>query len=482
MDEQENIKMSQEQVNLNKNDEPIDQSDNPKFINIKNKRQTIQIFNMYNSNYKNKEESGDVKKYSVLNNCKKKDKEDANNKVMFEDILKVPIRNIDGSLCGEIKPNVNFPKEIPCPQSDAYSKKCYDTYLMNKKKCATNFLKKNSFHTISGENILHNFKNKSLDFLVSKENQRKQKKDKVNDRIDEKVIKPFDVSKRQHNEKVEIFGHTPKDNFCEEIEKMDNKKQNNTVSRIKKITPHHYYNYVSKLCKYNSINGKNKLKRRPTKLKLTHSKGVRMRLAKTELAKAMLAKKKNEKKNLAKMYINNNNVFIKYLKIYKNENRYKKNIVSNISNLNIISKRDILSLPDKPVYLYELDNYRFRLDKNIDTPALKVENEDINFLFKYKNTWLELFFYNNYTSREILYNYIIIRLNFELMIQEIKDIVIMDINTKHFNYPYIYNAYLIPPINVHDIDNSLRIQKVTSDYSFINNGSWAFLRKKKKKI
>ncbi|CAD2091838.1 conserved Plasmodium protein, unknown function [Plasmodium vinckei brucechwatti] len=481
MDRQKNIKRDKEQINFNKNDETIDQSDKPKFIDIKNKRQTIQIFNMCNSNYKNKEESGDVKKYSILNNCKKKGEEDANNKNMFEDILKVPIRNVDGSLCVEIKPNVNFPKEIPCPQNDAYSKKCYDTYLMNKKKCATNFLKKNSFHTISGENILHNFKNKSLDFLVSKENQRKQKKDEVNGRIDEKVIKLCDMPKRQHNEKVEIFGHAPKENLCDEIEKMDNKKQNNTVSRIKKITPHHYYNYVSKLCKYNSINGKNKLKRRPTKLKLTHSKVVRMRLAKTELAKAMLAKKKNEKKKLAKMYVNNNNVFIKYLKIYKNENRYNKNIVSNINNLDIISKRDILSLPDKPVYLYELDNYRFKLNKNIDTPALKVENEDINFLFKYKNTWLELFFYNNYTSKEILYNYIIIRLNFELMIQEIKDIVIMDINTKHFNYPYIYNAYLIPPINVHDIDNSLRIQKVTSDYSFINNGSWAFLRKKKKK-
>ncbi|VTZ68881.1 conserved Plasmodium protein, unknown function [Plasmodium chabaudi chabaudi] len=446
MDRQKNIKRDQEQVNFNKNDETIDQSGKPKFINIKNKRQTVQIFNRYNLNYKSKEESGDVKKYSILNNCKKKGEEDANNKNMFENILKVPIRNVDGSSCDEIKPNVNFPKEIPYPQNDAYSKKCYDTYLMNKQKCATNFLKKNSFHTISGENILHNFKNKPLDFLVSKENQRKQKKDQVNNQIEEK---------------------------------MDNKKQNNTVSRIKKITPHHYYNYVSKLCKYNTINGKNKLKRRPTKLKLTHSKGARMRLAKTELAKAMLAKKKAEKKKLAKMYVNNNNVFIKYLKIYKN--RYNKNIVSNISNLDIISKRDILSLPDKPVYLYELDNYRFKLNKNIDTPALKVENEDINFLFKYKNTWLELFFYNNYTSKEILYNYIIIRLNFELMIQEIKDIVIMDINTKHFNYPYIYNAYLIPPINVHDIDNSLRIQKVTSDYSFINNGSWAFLRKKKKK-
>ncbi|SCN60563.1 conserved Plasmodium protein, unknown function [Plasmodium chabaudi adami] len=448
MDRQKNIKRDQEQVNFNKNDETIDQSGKPKFINIKNKRQTVQIFNRYNLNYKSKEESGDVKKYSILNNCKKKGEEDANNKNMFENILKVPIRNVDGSSCDEIKPNVNFPKEIPYPQNDAYSKKCYDTYLMNKQKCATNFLKKNSFHTISGENILHNFKNKPLDFLSSKENQRKQKKDEVNNQIEEK---------------------------------MDNKKQNNTVSRIKKITSHHYYNYVSKLCKYNSINGKNKLKRRPTKLKLTHSKVARMRLAKTELAKAMLAKKKAEKKKLAKMYVNNNNVFIKYLKIYKNKNRYNKNIVSNISNLDIISKRDILSLPDKPVYLYELDNYRFKLNKNIDTPALKVENEDINFLFKYKNTWLELFFYNNYTSKEILYNYIIIRLNFELMIQEIKDIVIMDINTKHFNYPYIYNAYLIPPINVHDIDNSLRIQKVTSDYSFINNGSWAFLRKKKKK-
>ncbi|SCM21242.1 conserved Plasmodium protein, unknown function [Plasmodium chabaudi adami] len=448
MDRQKNIKRDQEQVNFNKNDETIDQSGKPKFINIKNKRQTVQIFNRYNLNYKSKDESGDVKKYSILNNCKKKGEEDANNKNMFENILKVPIRNVDGSSCDEIKPNVNFPKEIPYPQNDAYSKKCYDTYLMNKQKCATNFLKKNSFHTISGENILHNFKNKPLDFLVSKENQRKQKKDEVNNQIEEK---------------------------------MDNKKQNNTVSRIKKITPHHYYNYVSKLCKYNSISGKNKLKRRPTKLKLTHSKVARMRLAKTELAKAMLAKKKAEKKKLAKMYVNNNNVFIKYLKIYKNKNRYNKNIVSNISNLDIISKRDILSLPDKPVYLYELDNYRFKLNKNIDTPALKVENEDINFLFKYKNTWLELFFYNNYTSKEILYNYIIIRLNFELMIQEIKDIVIMDINTKHFNYPYIYNAYLIPPINVHDIDNSLRIQKVTSDYSFINNGSWAFLRKKKKK-
>ncbi|ETB57662.1 hypothetical protein, variant [Plasmodium yoelii 17X] len=522
MDRQKNIKRDKEKINFQKNDEIIDQSDKPKFINIKDKRQTIQILNMYNYNYKNKEEYGDIKKYSVLNNCKNKSEENElikntmmgdkkicevldgkfdnemnKNKInnpkendndknmsgnMSGNILKNSVKNVHVSSCNKIKPNVNFPKEIPYSPNDPHSKKCYDTYLMNKKKCVTNFLKKNSFHTTSSENILHNFKTESHDLLVSKEYQMKEKKDKTNNIIDEKMIKLFDRSKREDNEKVDIFDHTQKENLYEEIEKINNKKQNNIVSRIKKITPHHYYNYVSKLCKYNSIHGKNKLKRKPTKLKLAYSKVIRMRLAKTELAKAMLTKKKNEKKKLAKMYVNNNNVFIKYLKIYKNENRYNKNIISNINNLDIISKRDILSLPDKPVYLYELDNYRFKLNKNIDTPALKVENEDIDFFFKYKNTWLELFFYNNYTSKEILYNYIIIRLNFELMIQEIKDIVIMDMNTNHFSYPYIYNAYLISPISVHDIDNSLRIQKVTSDYSFINNGSWAFLRKKKKNI
>ncbi|CRG96343.1 conserved Plasmodium protein, unknown function [Plasmodium gallinaceum] len=185
-------------------------------------------------------------------------------------------------------------------------------------------------------------------------------------------------------------------------------------------------------------------------------------------------KMKNLKKNrIAKLFVDNDNIYVKDLKIYTNEKRYK-NVISNVSNIKI-TQREILSLPQNPVHLGELENYKCKLNRSIEIPALKIESEDIN-LFKYKNTWYELFFYNNTNNKETLYNYLIMRLNFELMINQVKDIVIIDKNTEHFNYPYIYNAYLIPPINVHEVENSLRIQKITSDNSFINKGSWNFLK------
>lgn len=193
-------------------------------------------------------------------------------------------------------------------------------------------------------------------------------------------------------------------------------------------------------------------------------------------------RKKNKilgKDRIVKLFVDNDNVYIKDFKIYQNEERYK-NVLSNVKDIEIM-KRDILSLPENPLHLYELENYKCKINTSIIyIPALKIENEDMN-LFKYKNTWYELFFYNNQNNKDTLYNYQIIRLNFELMVSKIKDIVIIDKNTQHFNYPYIYNAYLVPPIDVYQLDNSLRIQKITSDNAFINNGSWTFFRKKKKR-
>ncbi|SBS85664.1 conserved Plasmodium protein, unknown function [Plasmodium malariae] len=186
-----------------------------------------------------------------------------------------------------------------------------------------------------------------------------------------------------------------------------------------------------------------------------------------------------KKNRIVKLLAKNNNILVNGLRIYPNEERYK-NVISNIRNV-LVRRRDILSLPKFPISLYELENYKFKLNTSIEIPALKVESEDINF-FKYKNTWYELFFYNNHNNKNTLYNYLIMRLNFELMVKQIKDIVIVDINTIHFNYPYIYNAYLIPPINIHKTENALRIQKITSDNSIINNGAWTFFRKEKKKI
>ncbi|EUT83523.1 hypothetical protein PFAG_03398 [Plasmodium falciparum Santa Lucia] len=193
-------------------------------------------------------------------------------------------------------------------------------------------------------------------------------------------------------------------------------------------------------------------------------------------------RKKNKilgKDRIVKLFVDNDNVYIKDFKIYQNEERYK-NVLSNVKDIEIM-KRDILSLPENPLHLYELENYKCKINTSIIyIPALKIENEDMN-LFKYKNTWYELFFYNNQNNKDTLYNYQIIRLNFELMVSKIKDIVIIDKNTQHFNYPYIYNAYLVPPIDVYQLDNSLRIQKITSDNAFINNGSWTFFQKKKKR-
>ncbi|SBT77170.1 conserved Plasmodium protein, unknown function [Plasmodium ovale] len=185
-------------------------------------------------------------------------------------------------------------------------------------------------------------------------------------------------------------------------------------------------------------------------------------------------KRKILKQNrVASLFVQNDNLLVINFKIYQNKERYKS-VLTNVDNEHI-RKRDILTLPKEPICLYELENYRYRLNRNTEMTALTMGNDDIN-IFKYKNTWYELFFYNTHCNKEMLYNYLILRLNFELMIKQMKDIVIVDTNTQHFSYPYMYNAYLIPPITIHQTDNSLRIQKMTSDDSFLNNGSWVFFK------
>ncbi|SBS91402.1 conserved Plasmodium protein, unknown function [Plasmodium ovale curtisi] len=176
---------------------------------------------------------------------------------------------------------------------------------------------------------------------------------------------------------------------------------------------------------------------------------------------------------IASLFVQNDNLLVSNFKIYQNKERYKR-VLTNVDNEHI-KKRDILTLPKEPICLYELENYRYGLNRNTEITALTMGNDDIN-MFKYKNTWYELFFYNTYYNKEMLYNYLTTRVNFELMIKQMKDIVIVDTNTQHFSYPYMYNAYLIPPITIHQTENSLRIQKMTSDDSFLNNGSWIFFK------
>ncbi|GAW81062.1 hypothetical protein, conserved [Plasmodium gonderi] len=187
------------------------------------------------------------------------------------------------------------------------------------------------------------------------------------------------------------------------------------------------------------------------------------------------------KNKLVNMFIESKNVYIKNLTIYPKEDRHK-HVLSNAKNIEI-AKREILSLPKKPIPLNELEMHKYKLSKNFEIPTVRGENEDVNF-FKYKNTWYELFFYTSSGENknpETLYNYMLMRLNFELLVHPIKDIVLIDENTTSFNYPYIYNAYLISPLDIHNMENSLRIQKMTSDTTLINNGSWTFLKKNKMK-
>ncbi|ANQ08308.1 Uncharacterized protein PCOAH_00026310 [Plasmodium coatneyi] len=187
-----------------------------------------------------------------------------------------------------------------------------------------------------------------------------------------------------------------------------------------------------------------------------------------------------KKNKLVKLFLEGNNVYVENLKVCPREER-KKHVLSNWKSAKI-TERPILSLPNEPIPLSDLESHKYKVTNNLHVPRVRTEKEDIHFL-KFKNTWYELLFYTSSggsRSRESLYNHMLMRLNFELLVQPIKDIVLVDQNTLSFSYPYIYNAYLVPPLDVHDTGNSLRIQKATSDHALINNGSWVFFKKEEK--
>ncbi|EUD67142.1 hypothetical protein C922_02292 [Plasmodium inui San Antonio 1] len=189
-----------------------------------------------------------------------------------------------------------------------------------------------------------------------------------------------------------------------------------------------------------------------------------------------------KKNKLVKLFREGNNLYVENLKVCPREERHR-HVLSNWSS-GKIRRRRILTLPKEPIPLSDLENPQYKVTSNSHLPRVQTgkEDEDVHFL-KFQNTWYELFFYTSSggsRSRESLYSHMIMRLNFELLIQPIKDIVLVDQNTASFTYPYIYNAYLIPPLDVHDTGNSLRIQKATSDHALINNGSWVFFKKGEK--
>ncbi|CAG9476990.1 unnamed protein product [Plasmodium vivax] len=193
-------------------------------------------------------------------------------------------------------------------------------------------------------------------------------------------------------------------------------------------------------------------------------------------SKAANRNSRSQKSKLVKLFREGNNVYVKNLKICPREERHQ-HVLSNCKSAKI-RERPILSLPKEAIPLSELDKHKGKATKNLPLPIVRTEKEDAHFL-KFKNTWYELFFYTSSggsKSRESLYSLMLMRLNFELLIQPIKDIILVDHNTASFSYPYIYNAYLIPPLDVHETGNSLRIQKATSDHSLINNGSWVFFK------
>ncbi|KJP90188.1 hypothetical protein AK88_00036 [Plasmodium fragile] len=187
-----------------------------------------------------------------------------------------------------------------------------------------------------------------------------------------------------------------------------------------------------------------------------------------------------QKNKLVKLFREGYNVYVENLKVCPREER-TKHVLSNCNSAKI-KERPILSLPTEPIPLSDLENHKYKAMNNLHVLRASTEKEDVHFL-KFKNTWYELFFYTSSggsKNRESLYNYMLMRLNFELLVQPIKDIVVVDQNTESFTYPYIYNAYLIPPVDVHDTENALRIQKATSDHVLINNGSWVFFKKEEK--